>query len=52
MPNFRRGTIISSTGATIGRVGVAVNKMATNQSICGIIPKKYEVMVSLSSSYI
>lgn len=32
------GTIILSTGATIGRVGVAMVPLATKQGICGVVP--------------
>ena len=32
-----QGTVILSTGATIGRVGVAKTRLATKQGICGIV---------------
>ena len=35
-----KGTVVLSTGATIGRVGIALKPLATNQSICGIIPNE------------
>jgi type I restriction enzyme, S subunit len=35
---WEKGTIILSTGATIGRVGIAMNAMATKQGICGVVP--------------
>ena len=44
---WERGTIILSTGATIGRVGIAMKRMATKQGICGIIPKR-----TLDGSYL
>ena len=34
---WNKGTVILSTGATIGRVGVAMRPMATKQGICGIV---------------
>ena len=34
-----KGTIILSTGATIGEVGIATKAMTTKQGICGIVPK-------------
>ena len=34
-----KGTIILSTGATIGEVGIAIKAMTTKQGICGIVPK-------------
>jgi type I restriction enzyme S subunit len=34
-----KGTIILSTGATIGQVGIAMKAMATKQGICGVVVK-------------
>ena len=34
-----KGTIILSTGATIGEVGIAFKALTTKQGICGIVPK-------------
>ncbi|MDA9681544.1 restriction endonuclease subunit S [bacterium] len=34
-----KGTIILSTGATIGEVGIAMKVMATKQGICGVVVK-------------
>ena len=34
-----KGTIILSTGATIGEVGIATKAMATKQGICGVVVK-------------
>lgn len=34
-----KGTIILSTGATIGEVGIAMKAMATKQGICGVVVK-------------
>lgn len=36
-------TLILSTGATIGRVGIAGIPLATKQGICGIVPKEKTV---------
>ena len=35
------GTIILSTGATIGEVGIAMKAMATKQGICGVVVKSH-----------
>ncbi len=50
-------TIILSTGATIGRVGIAKVSLSTKQGICGIVPKsninnKYLYYFLLSSSHL
>ncbi len=42
-----KGSVIVSTGATIGHVGIAKIPMATKQGITGIIPKK-----SITSEYL
>lgn len=37
---WKKGTVILSTGATIGKVGIAGRDLCTKQGITGLVPKK------------